>query len=886
MNLLNHFSIKTRMLALVLLPLIFASFLSGLEINKQRNNVQALNALNSKIDFLHSFSLLNNSINQAREILFRGGAYTDPPQYSSSLASLETLLPKTFSTKHNLEMQSWLDSTRSALDELPEVGTDGLADWSTWFSELQIQALTILEKDRSNVNEEINRELAILYQLKWLSIWSTEEKWLINQLLLNRSNTELLSQLNTITERQQLYVERFIDINAKPEQVTLLLNTFSDKAFEQSYKLRSDILNGTTLAGDPQLSLAAFSQRLSKIQYVVNTFSEQLTNNIHHEIAQSKQLITLFCGALFVSLMIIGLIGANLYKRIINYLRHVIKTMSQIEETHDYSLKINETGQDELSFFSAKLNNLILERHQNEQKILRAKSEAEKANQAKSSFLANMSHEIRTPLNGIIGMSDIMAGTKLTAIQNEYLQTIETSSQTLLLLINDILDLSKIESGNLSITNTDANITEIVYDTLTMVLAKVTEKKLALDVEIDDSAPYLVSLDEHRMRQVLMNLLSNAVKFTNEGGIKVVVVCENDSAGYTDMTISIHDSGIGIAEDKQQHIFSPFTQEDDTITRQFGGTGLGLAICKQLVELMGGDIGITSVKGEGCCFSISLKSQIITMNKPVSNEFDNLTSALISSDRELVKQLQQECQNNHFTINYFYQSCFDLMQDKQNFDLLFIDNFSSGRDVISKVPELIEQKDIFTVAINTAAEKRTLDNIDATITLPLLGNRFKNAIHNGFESREIRRKTHSTKPNNSEHQGDNKASINIVILIVEDNLVNQKVASLLIKQAGFDFVIANNGQEALEFISSGEAFHAILMDCMMPVMDGFTATEKIREWESHHSQQRLPIIALTASVLDQDIQKCYQSGMDDYLAKPFKKEALLHKLQAIPKLAS
>ncbi|MDR8526131.1 hybrid sensor histidine kinase/response regulator [Shewanella fidelis] len=883
MNLLNYFSIKTRMLALVLLPLIFASVLSGLEINTQHNHVQALNMVNHKIDFLQSLSKLNSSINNVREDLFNQSTNVDFAQLNSDIQQIEQQLPSSFSAQYTTEMQAWYESISEANKELPEIAVDGLNDWSTWINELQVQALNTLEKDRTNVSEEINRELAILYQLQWLSLWSIDEKWLISQLLLNRNNNELLNQLNTITERQQLLVERFIDISAKPEQVALLLDTFSDKAFEQSYQLRSHILKGEALAESTQQSLAAFSQRLNSIQYVVSTFSEQLTDNIHGEIQHSKNLILLFCIALLASLLCIGLIGANLYGRIINYLRHVIKTMSQIEETHDYSQKINEAGHDELSVFSSKLNNLINERHQNDKKILRAKSEAEKANQAKSSFLANMSHEIRTPLNGIIGMSDIMSSTKLTTTQKEYLQTIETSSQALLLLINDILDLSKIESGNLSITNTDANISEVIYDTLTIVLAKVVEKNLDLEVEIDADMPHLISLDEHRMRQVLMNLLSNAVKFTNKGSIKVVANASKDSAGYIDLTIHIIDSGIGIAKDKQQQIFSPFTQEDDTITRQFGGTGLGLAICKQLVELMGGTISIESVKGEGCCFTIALKSQIVTLDQPKDSQFNGLTAALISNNSELTEQLNKECQQQGFTLNYHYQSCFDLLQDKQAFDLLFIDSTCSTRDAIETLPELLQQKNIFTIAVNTPKEKRTLDNMDATITLPLLGNRFRNAIHNGIENRQLRQKQqpvpHGTDVETTE-------PVNIVVLIVEDNLVNQKVASLLIKQAGFDFIIANNGQEAFEFISTGESIHAILMDCMMPVMDGFTATEKIRAWENDNSLQRLPIIALTASVLDQDIQKCYQSGMDDYLAKPFKKEALLHKLKSLPKLAS
>ena len=884
MNILNRISIKTRMLALVLLPLLFAAFLSALEIQKQTNNVRALNTLNSKITFLESFSALNIKINQSREQLFTQEESFELADFTPIVAEFAVLLPKAFTTKSTDDIQAWFNSTKEALTESPELTKESLIDWSTWMSELQEQALIVLEKDKLDVPEQINQNLTILFQLQWLSLWSAEEKWLISQLLTNRNDIELLSQLNMSAERQQLYVERFINISAKPAQVDLLLSTFSDKAFEQSYQLRSHILHEESLVESPKESLTAFSQRLSLIQFVVTTFSEKLTSNIHSEIAQSKNLIIAFCSALFVSLFIIATIGANLYRRILYYLQHVIKTMSKIEETHDYSNKINENGKDELSIFSKKLNNLIHERFLNDEKILRAKSDAEKANLAKSSFLANMSHEIRTPLNGIIGMSEILAGTKLTPVQTEYLHTIETSSHTLLLLINDILDLSKIESGNLSITNTDTNIAEVVYDTLTMVLAKVSEKNLDLQIDIPTETPHLVSLDEHRMRQVLMNLLSNAVKFTTEGFIKVAITSQLDEQPYAKMQIKIYDSGIGIAADKQQQIFSPFTQEDGTITRQFGGTGLGLAICKQLVELMGGDILISSEKGKGSCFSVELKVRIIAQVPPVNNEFKHLTSALISNDSHIIDTIDDACLRQGFKLNYRYQSCFDLLRDKQKFDLLFVDNSSITRDALTTLPEVLSKQDMFTIAVNTPSEQRALDNIDSTITLPLLGRRFNNAIRNGIENRILRNESQITTAKTPTDGNDDQ--VKIVILIVEDNLVNQKVASLLVKQAGFDFVIANNGLEALDFISKGEVINAILMDCMMPVMDGFTATTKIREWEKQHSEQRLPIIALTASVLDQDIEKCYESGMDDYLAKPFKKDVLLDKLKQVSKRAS
>ncbi|MUK62028.1 response regulator [Aliivibrio fischeri] len=560
------------------------------------------------------------------------------------------------------------------------------------------------------------------------------------------------------------------------------------------------------------------------------------------------------------------------------------------------SQQVNEresSGKIDINYsYKDEIGDLIYSFNQKTEYLEIEKTKAEALAKAKSSFLANMSHEIRTPLNGIIGMSDILAETDLTPVQSEYVETIDTSSQTLLLLINDILDLSKIESGNLVIVPQESNVAEVAYDTLTVILSKATEKGLALQIDLATDLPDIVMLDEHRLRQVLMNLLSNAVKFTQDGAVILSINYQQKENGRGLLFFSVKDTGIGISKDKCEQIFEPFTQEDSSITRQFGGTGLGLAICRQLVEMLGGELKVDSEKGFGSKFHFILDVEVIEPKHKGLEQYAQSPCIIISNNVLYATQLEMECKK--LGIHSRIIQALDLQNESISQSDVVIYCQKTSTEALSDVRLMNELKNRPAIVVCKKHQDEKVDferTIEGVITYPLLGKRFykvmKQAFMDSGSFHEI--ESEKTKGDKLEidqvkekpHEIGNAAVVEKTVLVVEDNAINQKVASLLLKKAGFSVEIANNGQEALDMVmAQTSSYSLVLMDCMMPIMDGFAATEAIRKWEENQEKKRLPIIALTASVFVEDIDKCYQSGMDDYVAKPFRKELILEKLEA------
>ena len=501
-----------------------------------------------------------------------------------------------------------------------------------------------------------------------------------------------------------------------------------------------------------------------------------------------------------------------------------------------------------------------------EKRIIRSQNQEIKANKAKSSFLANMSHEIRTPLNGIIGMTEILSASTLTAIQKDYLATINASSQTLLMLINDVLDLSKIESGNIEVNVHSCKLKEVIFDTAALIAPKAQQKGVNIKIIMSEHFPTYVKADEQKIRQVLMNLASNAVKFTDAGSISFELSLKEETETTYRYFFSVKDTGLGIEENKHDQVFEEFKQEDDDTSKNYGGTGLGLAISSQMIKMMGDEIKLKSSKGVGSEFYFSLELEKDHFPQKSAKNRENKTIIYCSkSPKEL---LINEVNEYGYSIEKVYSV--EEIKVQETSESLIVLEKEDFLDQVDLVKEKHPTLPIILIRNNTDTNLE-IESVNGYVTYPLLGARLENLLCSVFD------RSYENAEADVEKRGPQIQSG--MVLIVEDNKVNQQVASINLKMLGIEYKIANNGAEAVELY---KRYHdetlVVLMDCMMRVMDGFEATKAIRQLEENENMTSTTIIALTASILDDDIQKCFDSGMDDYLPKPFRREILQEKI--------
>ncbi len=522
----------------------------------------------------------------------------------------------------------------------------------------------------------------------------------------------------------------------------------------------------------------------------------------------------------------------------------------------------------------------ITHRKHDEEELKRAKDHAEGATRSKSQFLATMSHEIRTPLNGVLGMTELLLDSGLTADQHELAETVARSGEHLLQIINDILDFSKIEAGKLDLEHVVFNLRTTTSDVMDLFSETARRKGITLAFEIDGEVPTHAIGDPVRLKQVLANLVSNAIKFTHDGSVEVsATVLERDDMRLR-LQFCVRDSGIGIPAEAQAHIFQPFAQADGSTTRKYGGTGLGLSIVRQLVRLMGGDVTIESEPGQGATFRFEIALDAALTPLDLGDNRDTTPRVLIvdpsSEDRAALAQHLSRLGVSAEQVSTSAEASVRLRASDVPFTLLLMERRLDDGDGLQVVRSLRGQIDasrrpriVITSGSASRADRAMLAELDIAgwLAKPVRREALRRLLEQLFPG---------SLPARTEATGADSFP-GTRILLVEDNAVNQMVATGMLQGAGCRVEVAGNGREALDRLGRNR-YDLVLMDCQMPEMDGYAATEAWRAQEAASGGHQI-IVALTANAMEGDRERCVAAGMDDYLAKPFRREQMLALLR-------
>ena len=626
-----------------------------------------------------------------------------------------------------------------------------------------------------------------------------------------------------------------------------------------------------------------------------------------------KRFTRLLTAALLISVgvVLLGYLVVIRLRRVITEpLEHIVRTLKKIEGSGSYSHRASQMIHGEFGILAAGLNQLLEQIEQRDLQLLSyrldlekiiasrtsdlqtARDTAEAASEAKSRFIATMSHEIRTPMSGVLGMTDLILKSGLNPHQRQIAETIRQSGETLLSIVNDILDLSKIEAGRIILEPVPFNLHELVEDAVVLFSGIAGQKQIELATLVSQDVPVLLVGDQGRLRQILINLINNAIKFTEHSNVFVTVVSEEDDADSVRLRFEVSDAGTGIAYEAQDRIFEEYSQADSSITRKYGGTGLGLTIARHLSELMGGTLELSSLPDVGTVFWFSVRLQkqgcAALESDTAGSRLKDRRVLLISQNSTYRSILQQQitgwgmicdtASDEVEAVRYLSAAAAPL-----TCDIILLDAPLPGPDVTILAQEIRSNPSLTSLRLvmlcpaaqmNCAADAAGLP-VSCSISKPLRMSRLRSAFA------ELLDPQHFDMPQMIQPVAaapDKQFAAKI--LLVEDDRVNQDIAAAILNSIGCSVITAGNGHEALEAWAC-QSFDLIMMDCEMPGMNGYEAAEQIRCREKSPGplSRRTPIIAISAHVPQDILERCRAAGMDDSLRKPFTEDQLRRALK-------
>jgi signal transduction histidine kinase/CheY-like chemotaxis protein len=807
--------------------------------------------------------------------------------YFTNIQGNQSLQQDALTSQH----QKVLKNIKKVIDESrPGIDDQKIAFNDVFYQRYGASQLKILVMLQELVSLQVDSEITSLAST-YLSFanakaYSSAERDLLTYPLAKKTALEtedITAWLKFIGQSDSYNYGALITPTVKSALDAIFKNEDNLELFEDIAAERADIMQMAaegdyeTNAGIWFAMISEKSNLLDSAEAIIIEAMDQRAANVK---AEAIQILSISI-AIWVISVLIGIFGFLLASEIQKNIKNLESVLTRVaEDAHDneesdiLTQNINlETTQGTAQAY-ALLENII-------EQTRRDKDFAMEASEAKSMFLANMSHEIRTPLNGIVGFTELLKDTDLHDEQREFIDIIEKSSENLLEIINNILDLSKIESNKIEIESIVFNPVDEFESAVEVYAVRASEKHINLGCFIDPHLERPLKGDPTKIKEVIINLLSNAVKFTNSGGSINVDIrrMPSDTPNRTKVKFSVQDSGIGVSNEQKARIFEAFSQADTSITRKYGGTGLGLTISSRFIEFMGGQLDLESEAGEGTTFFFVLEfDEIETLNESIAGTFGNINTLILENKSKLKVQntyLKEYLSFLGVNFTVFHEiSELHALEEQIRYDLIFIDYDDVDEVTLKEYSQLSQEM----ILITKSFYMRQIDSLGLNILKVLyepLNNSKITAVLNSYDPQSV--KSLEKKLSTRKKFNEKTSKFSAKALVAEDNVINQKLIKRTLEDIGLEITLANNGLEAFEKRKNND-FDVIFMDIQMPVLDGMEATQEILDFEEDFNKPHVPIIALTANALKGDRERFMDVGMDEYTTKPLVRTEIISLL--------